>query len=326
MPTRSWTDPNSQYKYGFNGKEKDDEGLGGSGTTYDYGFRIYNPNLGRFLSVDPLFKSYPWYTPFQFAGNMPISAIDLDGLEEAIYIEIQCFGITYLRFWSYVDEKNRVDNTKGTYMHIVLDGWKVWTKNYQKFLKSYAKDKEVKKIVDAPADVQEKINDVIEKTNGEKNMAARSIELKVTSAVIKFDVNVSTVDNAVKNMTTEAKNQLQEFAVILLNMPSLGLDIQGFADAQNGTTENGKKKNQELSENRAIAAKTYINNFLKEKGVSDEKIAEINKRIYTKGNGQVEDGTVDNSANRRVDVKLVNSDGTDLSQEQGQAALPDISY
>ena len=72
------------YRYGFNGKEidKGDEGMGGGGSTYDYGFRIYNPSLGKFLSVDPLTASYPWYTPYQFAGNMPIWAIDLDGLEE----------------------------------------------------------------------------------------------------------------------------------------------------------------------------------------------------------------------------------------------------
>ena len=41
----------------------------------------YNPAIGRFLSVDPLTRSYPWYTPYQFAGNTPIQAIDLDGLE-----------------------------------------------------------------------------------------------------------------------------------------------------------------------------------------------------------------------------------------------------
>lgn len=35
------------------------------------------------MCVDPLFKSYPWYTPYQFAGNKPIRYIDLDGLEEA---------------------------------------------------------------------------------------------------------------------------------------------------------------------------------------------------------------------------------------------------
>jgi len=67
------------YRYGFNGKEQDKETT--NTTTYDYGFRIYNPALGRFLSVDPLSNQYPFYTPYQFAGNTPIMAIDLDGLE-----------------------------------------------------------------------------------------------------------------------------------------------------------------------------------------------------------------------------------------------------
>jgi hypothetical protein len=34
------------------------------------------------LSVDPLTQSYPFYTPYQFAGNSPILNIDLDGLEK----------------------------------------------------------------------------------------------------------------------------------------------------------------------------------------------------------------------------------------------------
>ncbi len=34
--------------------------MGGGGSTYDYGFRIYNPNIAKFLSVDPLTKDYPW--------------------------------------------------------------------------------------------------------------------------------------------------------------------------------------------------------------------------------------------------------------------------
>jgi len=38
------------------------------------------------LSVDPLTASYPWYTPYQFAGNKPIEAIDIDGLEEYHYV------------------------------------------------------------------------------------------------------------------------------------------------------------------------------------------------------------------------------------------------
>ena len=31
--------------------------------------------------MDPLAPDYPWYTPYQFAGNTPIYAIDLDGAE-----------------------------------------------------------------------------------------------------------------------------------------------------------------------------------------------------------------------------------------------------
>jgi RHS repeat-associated protein len=79
MPGRKYNPQG--YRYGFNGKENDRSGEWGLGLVQDYGFRLYNPGLGRFLSVDPLTESYPWYTPYQFAGNMPIEAIDLDGLE-----------------------------------------------------------------------------------------------------------------------------------------------------------------------------------------------------------------------------------------------------
>ena len=71
------------YRYGFNGKEKSEGREWGKSMHYDYGFRIYNPTIAKFLSVDPLTKEYPWYTPYQFAGNKPVRYIDLDGLEEA---------------------------------------------------------------------------------------------------------------------------------------------------------------------------------------------------------------------------------------------------
>ena len=84
MPDRHGSKNNYDYRYGFNGKEKDNE-VAGNGNHYDYGFRVYNPRIARFLSVDPLTSSYPWYTPYQFAGNKPIANIDLDGLEETSY-------------------------------------------------------------------------------------------------------------------------------------------------------------------------------------------------------------------------------------------------
>ncbi|MBW7943715.1 MAG: hypothetical protein H3C64_15365, partial [Candidatus Kuenenia stuttgartiensis] len=85
MPGRTYANAGAKYKYGFNGKENDNE-VKGEGNQQDYGMRIYDPRLGRFLSVDPLTSKFPWYTPYQFAGNKPIIAIDLDGLEDYIVI------------------------------------------------------------------------------------------------------------------------------------------------------------------------------------------------------------------------------------------------
>ncbi len=67
-----------KYRYGFNGKENDNDISEGG---QDYGMRIYDSRLGRFLSVDPLSDKYPFYTPYQFAANTPTNAIDLDGME-----------------------------------------------------------------------------------------------------------------------------------------------------------------------------------------------------------------------------------------------------
>lgn len=71
------------YRYGFNGKEKDDE-VSGAGNQYDYGFRIYNPRLGKFLSVDPIAEDFPWNSTYAFAENDVIRSIDLEGLEKYI--------------------------------------------------------------------------------------------------------------------------------------------------------------------------------------------------------------------------------------------------
>ncbi len=69
------------YRYGFNGKEYDIESIATDHGTQDYGMRIYNPALGRFLSADPIATQYPKLSPYQFASNTPIQALDIDGLE-----------------------------------------------------------------------------------------------------------------------------------------------------------------------------------------------------------------------------------------------------
>jgi len=70
----------SSYRFLFNSKEQDPE-IKGVGNSYDYGMRMYDPRIGRPLSLDPIARQFPELSPYQFFSNNPIWFIDLDGLE-----------------------------------------------------------------------------------------------------------------------------------------------------------------------------------------------------------------------------------------------------
>lgn len=76
LPGRTWQA--SEYRFGFNGQEKDDE-VSGEGNEYDYGARIYNSRLGRWLTTDAKEKKYPGVTPYAYALNSSIIFKDPDG-------------------------------------------------------------------------------------------------------------------------------------------------------------------------------------------------------------------------------------------------------
>jgi RHS repeat-associated protein len=82
MPGRKYNS-GSAYRYGFNGKENDNE-VKGEGNQQDYGLRIYDPRLVRFLSVDPLTAEYPWNSSYAFAENDLIRSIDVEGAEKHV--------------------------------------------------------------------------------------------------------------------------------------------------------------------------------------------------------------------------------------------------
>ena len=79
--------------------------------------RIYNPALGKFLSVDPITAQYPELTPYQFASNRPIDGIDLDGKE---YVES---SIADNKFFSQLGITFADDVEKQTFIqsHTVVD-------------------------------------------------------------------------------------------------------------------------------------------------------------------------------------------------------------
>jgi RHS repeat-associated protein len=113
LPGRNYS--SDAYRFAFNGKEKDDEVYGAIGTSYDYGFRTYDPRVARFLSVDPLAPQYPMLTPYQFASNMPIWAVDLDGAEAWVYTETDGVGHAFIVVPSSDDVKELVVYSYGRY-------------------------------------------------------------------------------------------------------------------------------------------------------------------------------------------------------------------
>jgi RHS repeat-associated protein len=70
-------------KYKYNGKElQSGEFSDGTGLQeYDYGARFQDPQLGRFLMIDPHSDSYSFSSPYTYGLNNPIRATDPTGMD-----------------------------------------------------------------------------------------------------------------------------------------------------------------------------------------------------------------------------------------------------
>jgi hypothetical protein len=89
---RSWS-VGSVYRYGFQAQVQDDELWKGA---VNYKYRVEDPRLGRFFSVDALTMKYSFNSPFAFSENRVIDARELGGVESAftkLNSVFKCTGI-----------------------------------------------------------------------------------------------------------------------------------------------------------------------------------------------------------------------------------------
>ena len=76
----------SENKYLYNGKELQDESLGGVNLDwYDYHTRFYDPQIGRWHVVDPLSENHFDFTPYSYVLNNPMIYVDPTGMSEDYY-------------------------------------------------------------------------------------------------------------------------------------------------------------------------------------------------------------------------------------------------
>ncbi|MBK9288461.1 MAG: OmpA family protein [Flavobacteriales bacterium] len=257
------------YRFSFQGQEKDDDLHGAAGTNYAFEFRMYDSRAGRFLSTDPLSRSYPGNSPYAFAENDVIRSIDVEGLEKYIVVRKYYDDINYKTNIVEVPSAERVRSDR----FIVV----VNIHHNDRDLNLLGGDVRRQLIENAqsvggnPAhgrfqpigNLNEYETDhIADELTGVRPGIKHVTLVPLPFVDIPFDTDLSDVDNLRSNITETDKTNLRRLSK-LLNAPDMEpmyLDVGGHTSdiaTRYGSGELTTENNNQLSQDRACTGEGF---------------------------------------------------------------------
>jgi RHS repeat-associated protein len=314
MPGRKFTQSNTKYRYGFNGKENDND-VKGDGNQQDYGMRIYDPRLVRFLSVDPITDDYPELTPYQFASNSPISGIDQDGLEWLHYSLAYEDGVPKLTLLR-VEYKKESSNLLDFGGDITLSAGVTIEYNGEHF-QFYNLNQKINNPIETPVELGGRAGDFSVATlvsfmqnpgsdefesNEDAGRALRNDilirgSIGMASELTGVALRLPQMGNKLQNRANEIHDELPEFGknrsttAVATAKTSTGKNVKLVASSNNGLTPDQRKvlkKNEIAIKNNDVGLKSTdkahaemkIYKYADKNNLKVKSIAAANKKTY----------------------------------------------
>ena len=183
MPGRNY-DNGSGYRYGFNGKENDKDICEGD---LDFGARIYDSRLGRWLATDPLENKYPNYSPYSYSLNNPILFVDENGKwvrdQYGNIIVTIDKGLTKSR-----DGKYEIGSRIGGSTYTITGSWGYILANNGKKVEVFVPTANT--VIETTYDILSNVTgtaDVTASCDGQKNCTSNSLMPNIPNIVISSD-------------------------------------------------------------------------------------------------------------------------------------------
>jgi len=219
-----------QYRMGFNGMEKDDE-VKGNGDSYDFGARIYDTRLGRWLAVDQLYMKYPDLSSYSFVANCPMFFVDKDGKQIIVHYA-DSDGKAQTIVIKNISQLEVLSKSENNFVRAVADNLKTANDYGIKGIKKAINRKEEVNIIYKEQDGRRQSNIFISKdvpTNETKTNVI-FFDPEYSSVIISNEAKekLTTINDAINRLGTNApedvlNNLKKERASIIENLEDLGV-------------------------------------------------------------------------------------------------------